>query len=246
MISLIVLTGGKMSGNKVLVVEDDQTLLEVLKYNLIKEGYSILTATDGVQALDAARSQRPDIIVLDVMLPKLDGFEVCRILRKEMTVPILMLTAKVGETDKVVGLELGADDYMTKPFSMREFLARIKAMLRRTDMLKSEAAVASESAPSVIKAGDLEIDLVKHKVSRAGAAVDLSPKEFDLLAFLARNREQAFSRDQLLEKVWGYDYAGDTRTVDVHIRWLRQKIETDPAHPEHILTVRGVGYKLEG
>jgi two-component system OmpR family response regulator len=235
-----------MSSNKVLVVEDDQTLLEVLKYNLIKEGYSTLTATDGVQALDAARSQRPDLVVLDVMLPKLDGFEVCRILRKEMTVPILMLTAKVGETDKVVGLELGADDYMTKPFSMREFLARIKAMLRRTEMLKSEAAVASESAPSVIKAGDLEIDLVKHKVSRAGATIDLSPKEFDLLAFLVRNREQVFSRDQLLEKIWGYDYAGDTRTVDVHIRWLRQKIETDPAHPEYILTVRGVGYKLVG
>lgn len=235
-----------MAGSKVLVVEDDQTLLEVLKYNLIKEGYAILSAADGVQALDVARGQKPDLVVLDVMLPKLDGFEVCRILRREMTVPILMLTAKAGETDKVVGLELGADDYMTKPFSMREFLARIKAMLRRTGMLKSEAAVASESAPSVIKAGDLEIDLVKHKISRAGATIDLSPKEFDLLAFLARNREQVFSRDQLLEKVWGYDYAGDTRTVDVHIRWLRQKIEIDPAHPEHILTVRGVGYKLEG
>jgi two-component system OmpR family response regulator len=234
-----------MSGNKVLLVEDDQTLLEVLKYNLIKEGYAILSATDGVQALDVARGQKPDLIVLDVMLPRLDGFEVCRILRRETTVPILMLTAKAGETDKVVGLELGADDYMTKPFSMREFIARIKAMLRRTEMLKSEA-VAGESAPSVIKAGDLEIDLVKHKISRAGAAIDLSPKEFDLLAFLARNREQVFSRDQLLEKVWGYDYAGDTRTVDVHIRWLRQKIETDPANPEHILTVRGVGYKLEG
>ncbi len=235
-----------MAGSKVLVVEDDRTLLEVLKYNLIKEGYTILTATDGVQALDIARRQKPDLIVLDVMLPKLDGFEVCRILRREMTVPILMLTAKAGETDKVAGLELGADDYMTKPFSMREFIARIKAMLRRAEMLKSEAAVTGESAPSVVKSGDLEIDLTKHRVSRAGAVIDLSPKEFDLLAFLARNRERVFSREQLLEKVWGYDYAGDTRTVDVHIRWLRQKIERDPAHPRRLITVRGVGYKLEG
>jgi DNA-binding response OmpR family regulator len=235
-----------MAGNKVLVVEDDQTLLEVLKYNLIKEGYAILTANDGVQALDVARVQKPDLVVLDVMLPRLNGFEVCRILRKEMTMPILMLTAKAGETDKVVGLELGADDYMTKPFSMREFLARIKAMLRRSEMLKSEAAAASESAPAIIRAGDLEIDLVKHKISRAGSTIDLSPKEFDLLAFLAKNREQVFSRDQLLEKVWGYEYAGDTRTVDVHIRWLRQKIESDPAYPKYLITVRGVGYKLEG
>jgi two-component system, OmpR family, response regulator len=235
-----------MPGNKVLLVEDDRTLLDVLKYNLTKEGHDVITASDGVEALDVARDKKPDLIVLDVMLPKLDGFEVCRILRREMTVPILMLTAKAGETDKVVGLELGADDYMTKPFSMREFLARIKAMLRRAEMTKLVEISAKETAPSLIKVGDLEIDFARHKVSQSGTTIDLSPKEFDLLAFLVKNREQVFSRDQLLEKVWGYDYAGDTRTVDVHIRWLRQKIESDPANPRHLLTVRGIGYKFEG
>jgi two-component system OmpR family response regulator len=234
-----------MSGSKILVVEDDQTLLNVLKYNLVKEGYGVLTAADGVQALNVARSSRPDLIVLDIMLPKLDGFEVCRILRREMTTPILMLTAKAEETDKVVGLELGADDYMTKPFSMREFLARVKAMLRRSEMMKMAASSVKETIPLLIKAGELEVDFARHKVSRAGSTIDLSPKEFDLLAFLVKNKEQVFTRDQLLEKVWGYDYAGDTRTVDVHIRWLRQKIEVDPANPKHLLTVRGIGYKFE-
>jgi len=235
-----------MPGNKVLLVEDDRTLLDVLKYNLTKEGHDVITACDGVEALNVARDKKPDLIVLDVMLPKLDGFEVCRILRREMTVPILMLTAKAGETDKVVGLELGADDYMTKPFSMREFLARIRAMLRRAEMTRIAASSAQETAPSIIKTSDLEIDFARHKVSQSGTTIDLSPKEFDLLAFLVKNREQVFSRDQLLEKVWGYDYAGDTRTVDVHVRWLRQKIEADPANPIHLLTVRGIGYKFEG
>jgi two-component system OmpR family response regulator len=235
-----------MPGNKVLIVEDDRTLLDVLKYNLTKEGHDVVTASDGVEALDVARNKKPDLIVLDVMLPKLDGFEVCRILRRETTTPILMLTAKASETDKVVGLELGADDYMTKPFSMREFLARIKAMLRRSEMMKMVESSAKETTPSIIKVGGLEIDFARHKVSQSGTTIDLSPKEFDLLAFLLKNREQVFSRDQLLEKVWGYDYAGDTRTVDVHIRWLRQKIEVDPANPRHLLTVRGIGYKFEG
>jgi two-component system OmpR family response regulator len=235
-----------MSGSKILVVEDDQTLLNVLKYNLVKEGYDVLTAADGVQALDAARSKRPDMIVLDIMLPKLDGFEVCRILRKEMTTPILMLTAKAEETDKVVGLELGADDYMTKPFSMREFLARVKAMLRRAEMMKTAASSVKETITSLIKVGEIEVDLARHRVSRSGTLIELSLKEFDLLALLVENRELVFSRDQLLEKVWGYDYAGDTRTVDVHMRWLRQKIESDPANPRHLLTVRGIGYKFEG
>ena len=235
-----------MSGSKILVVEDDRNLLEVLKYNLAKEGHTVVTATDGVQALDIARSEKADLIVLDIMLPRLDGFEVCRILRREMTTPILMLTAKAEETDKVVGLELGADDYMTKPFSMREFLARIKAMMRRAEIVKIGESSAKEAAAAIIKVGELEIDFARHTVSRSGTLIDLSPKEFDLLAFLAKNREQVFSRDQLLEKVWGYDYAGDTRTVDVHIRWLRQKIESDPANPKHLLTVRGIGYKFEG
>jgi two-component system OmpR family response regulator len=235
-----------MTSHKVLIVEDDQTLLNVLKYNLVKENYDVLTAADGVQALDAARSNKPDLIVLDIMLPKLDGFEVCRILRREMTTPILMLTARAEETDKVVGLELGADDYMTKPFSMREFLARVKAMLRRTEMLKTATSPDKETTTSLIKVGEIEIDLARHRVSRGSTLIDLSPKEFDLLAFLVKNKEQVFSRDQLLEKIWGYDYAGDTRTVDVHIRWLRQKIESDPANPRHLLTVRGIGYKFEG
>lgn len=233
-----------MAGSKILVVEDDKTLLDVLKYNLVKENYVALTAADGVQALEVARAEKPDLIILDIMLPGLDGFEVCRILRKEMTTPILMLTAREEEIDKVVGLEIGADDYMTKPFSMRELLARIRAMLRRAEMVKQEAT-SGEALPPVIRAGDLEIDIARHQVSRGGAVVALSPKEFDLLAFLARSRGQAFSRNSLLEKVWGYDYPGDTGTVDVHIRWLRKKIEGDPAKPRHLLTVRGVGYKFE-
>jgi two-component system OmpR family response regulator len=233
-----------MVGNTVLIVEDDQTLLDVLKYNLNKEGYQVLTAADGTQAVETARSKKPDLIILDVMLPKMDGYEVCRILRGEMTVPILMLTAKTEEIDKVVGLELGADDYMTKPFSMRELLARVRAMLRRAEMMKKEAMV-SERTSLPFRVGDLEIDTSRRRVSRAGVIMDLSRTEFALLEFLARNQGQVFSRDHLLERVWGYDYAGDTRTVDVHIRWLRQKIEADPAHPQHLLTVRGVGYKFE-
>jgi DNA-binding response OmpR family regulator len=234
-----------MAGNKILIVEDDKTLLDALRYNFSKEGYSIVAATEGVQAIEVARSEKPDLIILDIMLPKLDGFEVCRILRKEMTVPILMLTAKVEEVDKVVGLEIGADDYITKPFSLRELLARVKAMLRRMEMTQLEAST-EEAVPPALKAGDLEIDFASHRVSLGGSVLDLSPKEFELLAFLARYKGRAFSRDSLLEKVWGYDYEGDTRTVDVHIRWLREKIEDNPAKPRRILTVRGVGYKFEG
>ncbi len=225
---------------KILIVEDDRNLLDTLKYNLRKEGYSVVTAVDGAEALDVARREKPDLIVLDVMLPKLSGFEVCRILRKEMTVPILMLTAKDEEVDKIVGLEIGADDYMTKPFSMRELLARLSAMLRRADM-----AVPPAEAES-LKVGELEIDVARHQAFLRGQPLELSPKEFELLLFLARNKGFVFNREQLLDKVWGYDYAGETRTVDVHIRWLRQKIETDPAKPRYLLTVRGAGYKLEG
>jgi two-component system OmpR family response regulator len=231
-----------MSSRKILVVEDDATLLDVLRYNLEKEGYQVVTAADGAEALESARSHRPDLIILDIMLPGLSGFEVCRILRKEMTIPILMLTAKTEEVDKIVGLEIGADDYMTKPFSMRELLARIRAMLRRAEIGRLE--LAGDQAR--LKAGDLEIDLARHQVFLGGTKTELSPKEFDLLAFLARHRGFVFSREQLLEKVWGYDYTGDARTVDVHVRWLRQKIESDPAHPKRLVTVRGAGYKLEG
>jgi two-component system OmpR family response regulator len=228
--------------NKILIVEDDQNLLATLKYNLLKESYNVITAVDGAQAIEIARNEKPELIVLDVMLPKLSGFEVCRILRKEMTVPVLMLTAKTEEVDKIVGLEIGADDYMTKPFSMRELLARVRAMFRRADMSKLQPASEQEN----LKIGDLEIDIGRHQVLRRGSPLDLTPKEYELLAFLAKNKGFVFSREQLLEKVWGYDYAGDTRTIDVHIRWLRQKIENDPAHPKNLLTVRGAGYKLEG
>lgn len=233
-----------MAGKRILVVEDDKTLLDVLKYNLTREGYEVVIATDGVQGLEVARSERPDLVILDIMLPKLDGFEVCRILRKEMIIPVLMLTAKVSEVDKVVGLEIGADDYMTKPFSLRELLARVRALLRRTEMLEQEA-LFEQSMPQVIAIGNLKVDFSRHEVSLGDSVLDLSPKEFELLALLVRNRGRVFSRDYLLNKVWGYDYVGDTRTVDVHIRWLRQKIEIDPAHPQNLLTVRGVGYKFE-
>ncbi len=234
-----------MVGSKVLIVEDDRTLLEVLQYNLAREGYDVLTAADGAAGLEAARSDKPDLVILDVMLPKMDGYEVCRILRRETTVPIMMLTAKTEETDRVVGLEVGADDYVTKPFSMRELMARVRAMLRRTEMMKKEAESGALAPAPCLKAGDLEIDTARHTVFRSGVAVELSRMEFALLEFLARNQGQVFSRDHLLEKVWGYDFAGDTRTVDVHVSWLRHKIETDPAHPEHLVTVRGVGYKFE-
>ena len=235
-----------MDGSKILIVEDDQSLSSALKYNLSKEGYNVVIAVDGVQALELARSERPDLIILDIMLPKLDGFEVCRILRKDMIIPILMLTAKVEEVDKLLGLGIGADDYMTKPFSVRELLARVRAMLRRTEMLKEKPSFEEEAVPPMIKVGNLVIDLARHQVSLGDSILDLSPKEFELLVFLARNRGRAFTRDYLLEKVWGYDYAGDTRTVDVHIRWLRRKLETEPSHPQRLLTVRGFGYKLEG
>ncbi len=231
-----------MADIKVLVVEDDPNLLEALKYNLQKESYDVVITIDGEQAIAIARREKPDLVILDVMLPKMNGFEVCSILRKEMTAPILMLTARADETDKIVGLEIGADDYMTKPFSMRELLARVRAMLRRSKMTEAPPIVETSS----IKIGKLEVDIARHRVSLSGAALELTPKEFDLLAFLARHRGMVFSREQLLEKIWGYDYAGDTRTVDVHIRWLRQKIEADPGHPVHLLTVRGTGYKLEG
>ena len=226
--------------NKILVVEDDQNLLDTLEYNLRNEQYEVVSAVNGEKAVELARKENPALIILDIMLPKLNGLEVCRILRKEMTVPILMLTARNEEVDKIIGLEVGADDYMTKPFSMRELLARIRAMLRRAGM----AVIQPDSVDKKIIIGTLEIDTERHKVTVAQRGLDLSPKEYDLLVFLATNKGLVFSREQLLEKVWGYDFAGDTRTVDVHIRWLRQKIEIDPSKPEKLVTVRGAGYKL--
>jgi DNA-binding response OmpR family regulator len=232
---------------KVLVVEDDITLLETLEYNLERQGYEVLKAADGPQALDVARKKQPDLIVLDVMLPGLDGFEVCRILRREMSMPILMLTARADEVDKVVGLEVGADDYLTKPFSMRELLARVKALLRRVRLIREEMSTESEAVSrDVLSFGDLLIDLNRHEVLWQGESLRLKPKEYDLLIFLARNRGVALSRDLILERVWGWDYGGGSRTVDVHVRWLREKIEADPANPARLVTVRGIGYCFEG
>ena len=230
--------------HKILLVEDDSTLLSVVKYNLDKEGYNVFTAADGVKAVETARTVKPDLIVLDIMLPKMDGLEVCRMIRRDMAVPIIMLTARSEEIDKIVGLEIGADDYMTKPFSVKELTARIKAMLRRAEMAQHHR-VADDAQPSVVRAGELEINVERHTVSQSGAAIDLTHKEFDLLVFMMRNKNRVLSRDYLLEKVWGYDFAGDTRTVDVHMRWLRQKIEKDPSDPKRLITVRGVGYKFE-
>jgi DNA-binding response OmpR family regulator len=235
-----------MPKTKILVVEDDRTLLDVLSYNLEKEGYEVLGAGDGINALEIARSNKPDLLILDVMLPGLDGFEICRILRNEMTVPILMLTAKVEEIDKIVGLELGADDYMTKPFSFRELLARVRALLRRVEISAHEAISGTDAVPSSIKIGELTVNFSSYQAYLLDKELALNHREFALLAFLVKNRGQTFTREQLLEKVWGYDYTGDTRTVDVHIRWVRQKIEADPANPQWLLTVRGVGYKFKG
>jgi DNA-binding response OmpR family regulator len=198
-------------------------------------------------ALEVAREEQPDLIVLDLMLPRLDGFEVCRILRRETSVPILMLTARTDEVDRVVGLEVGADDYLTKPFSMRELLARVKALLRRVRLTREEMA-REKGAPGSeqLTFDDLIIDLDRRDVLVRGESLRLKPKEFELLAFLARHPGMALSRDLLLERVWGWDYGGGSRTVDVHVRWLREKVEADPANPERIVTVRGIGYCFEG
>ena len=231
----------------ILVVEDDVTLLVTLEYNLVAEGYRVMTAGNGFAALEVAAQERPELVVLDVMLPVLDGFEVCRVLRRDTAVPILMLTARAGETDRVVGLEVGADDYLTKPFSMRELLARVKALLRRVRLDREESArEGAQPAADRLAFGDLTIDLDRHEAILRGAALRLTPKEFELLLFLARHRGMALSRDLILERVWGWDYGGGTRTVDVHVRWLREKIEPTPAEPQRITTVRGVGYCFEG
>jgi DNA-binding response OmpR family regulator len=223
---------------KILVVDDEATLVATLKYNLERESYEVITATNGASAVDVARSSRPDLIVLDLMLPGMDGLEVCRVLRKETSVPILMLTAKDAEVDKVVGLEIGADDYVTKPFGMRELVARVKALLRRAE---TQPGVDGD----VVSSGDLRVDMARRQGFREDLPLALKPKELELLAFFLRNKGRAFTREQLLSQIWGYDYAGDTRTVDVHVRWLRQKIEERPDTPSRLVTVRGTGYRFE-
>ena len=228
---------------KIAVIEDDRTLAELIKYNLSRDGFTVATAGDGNTGLELIRREKPDAVIMDVMMPGMDGFELTRLLRRESPTPILLLTARSDEIDKVLGLELGADDYLTKPFSMRELLARVKALLRRGELARKEVIGGGEGG--VLRAGNIELDPTRHVLSVGGKAIDVTPKEFDLLSFLMTNRGQVFSRDSLLDKVWGYDYPGDSRTVDVHIRWLRQKIEADPSRPKHLVTVRGVGYKFE-
>ncbi|HEX6797623.1 MAG TPA: response regulator transcription factor [Ktedonobacterales bacterium] len=229
----------------ILVVEDDQTLRETLAYNLGNDGYEVLTAADGVRALELARTRPVALVLLDVMLPRLDGLAVCRQLRaarETAQLPILMLTARGDESDKVVGLELGADDYVTKPFGWAELRARIRALLRRGE----QAPASGRGAPAdeVLEAGDLRIDIGRREVRRGTREIELPARLFDLLAYMVRNRGLVLTRDRLLQAVWGYEYAGDTRTVDVHIRWLRERIEDDPAAPVRIQTVRGVGYRF--
>ncbi len=234
--------------NRILVVEDEKTLRETLAYNLVNEGYEVETSADGLDALEKARTWSPNLILLDIMLPGMDGFEVCRKVRAEQNTPILMLTARDDEIDRIVGLEVGADDYMGKPFSMRELLARVKAMLRRVRLMQEENKPAQTETQSkeIMQFDNLIIDTIRREAQLEGQAIELKPKEFELLLYLANNRGRALSRDRILEEVWGWDYVGESRTVDVHIRWLRQKIEKDPADPTRLVTVRGSGYRFEG
>ena len=228
----------------ILIVEDERAIVEILKFNLKREGYGTLEALDGEAGLALAREQDPDLILLDVMLPKMNGFDICAALRAEgNTVPIIMLTAREEETDKVFGLETGADDYMTKPFSMRELMARVKANIRRSAFDHTEAPAQSAS---VLEASGLRVDLETYLVTKNGAAVELTQKEYDLLVYLIRERGKVFSREDLMQKVWNYEYFGDMRTVDVTVRRLREKIEDDPGKPAFILTRRGVGYYFAG
>jgi len=229
----------------ILIVEDEVVLQETLAYNLKHQGYSVETAGNGQDAIDKARKIKPDLIMLDIMLPGIDGFEVCRILRKEMNAPILMLTARDDEIDRVVGLEVGADDYLTKPFSMRELIARVKALLRRVRLMK-ENLPDEKDAHKIYSFENLEIDETRKEATLNGESLHLKPKEFDLLLFFAHHQSQALSRELILEKVWGWEYFGDSRTVDVHVRWLRERIEKDPANPSRIVTVRSTGYRFEG
>jgi DNA-binding response OmpR family regulator len=231
---------------RILVVEDDPTLQETLKYNLEREGYQVNVVGDGIKALETARDISPDLIIMDIMLPGMDGIEITRIFRHESNIPIIMLTAKDEEIDRVLGLEIGADDYLTKPFSMRELIARVKAQLRRLRLDKDDLIQEREIEDKILHSGNLTMDLNRREVTIDDQKLPLKPKEYDLLYYLVYHQGHVLSRDRILEKVWGWDFHGESRTVDVHIRWLRKKIEEDPSNPQRILTVRGVGYRFEG
>jgi DNA-binding response OmpR family regulator len=226
---------------QILIVDDEPMIVESVSYNLKQEGYEVLTALNGETGLQLAQTNDVDLILLDLMLPGMNGLEICRQIRQQSSVPIIMLTAKEGEIDRVLGLELGADDYVTKPFSMRELLARVKSVLKRT--IPTGPGMVEQA--KIIKNGDLQIDLLGHEVTVKDQVISLSSKEYELLRIMVSHPGQVLSREQLLNLVWGNDFYGDSRTVDVHIRWLREKIEIDPGEPEYILTVRGVGYKFK-
>lgn len=233
----------------ILIVDDEQPIVDILVYNLRKEGYHTIEASDGVTAVNMALEQKPDLILLDIMLPKLDGLSVCKRIKNSLNVPILMLTAKDGEIDKILGLELGADDYITKPFSVRELVARVKANLRKVEAVSTnkviiESPTEDKKKESKIVVGDLELDLDKFEVKVRGEIMDLTLREFEVLKFLASQPEQVVTRETLLEKVWGYEYYGDIRTVDVTVRRIREKIEKDTSIPKILITKRGVGYYI--
>ena len=227
--------------SRILLVEDDTAIREAVAYNLEREGYEVLAAGDGVTGLRLAREEAPDLLVLDLMLPRLSGLDICRVVRAERSVPILVLTARATENERIEGLDLGADDYVTKPFSMRELMARVRASLRRDQLSRSASGT---SAGGTLRGGGIELDRSTRTVRRNGALVPLRPKEFELLEFLLANAGRALSREQILDHVWGDGYVGVTRTVDVHVHALRRKLEDDPARPEHIVTVRSHGYRF--
>ncbi len=228
-----------MEQKRILIVEDEKSISDIIKYNLVKEGYGVETAFDGEEALVKVFDIDPDLILLDIMLPKVDGFQICKKIRETSSVPILMLTAKEEEVDKVLGLELGADDYITKPFGMRELIARIKANIRRTDFSSIQD---NSKEQNILDFGALTVDLSKYEVLKNNQVIDLTLREFELLKYLSEQESQVFSREKLLEEVWGYEYYGDIRTVDVTIRRLREKIEDDSSAPQYIMTKRGIGY----
>lgn len=235
----------------VLIVEDEINLQETLAYNLGHQGYEVETAGDGNEAVSIAQNRHPDLILLDIMLPGIDGFEVCRILRQEMNIPIIFLTARDDEIDRVVGLEIGGDDYVSKPFSMRELMARVKARLRMGRLLREQASAqlvleTGKAGEESRTFGNMQIYDKRREVLLNGRPLNLNPKEYDLLGFFSQNRGRMLSRERILQQVWGYGYIGDSRTVDVHVRWIREKIEADPSNPTRIITVRSAGYRFEG